>query len=109
MAIDLQSERLLSLTDATKTVPVIDGKRPHVSTVWRWCRKGVRGVRLEHVRLGHRICTSGEALNRFANRLAEVDTTSVERESGGTPKPRTSAQRQRDIERADAELSAAGI
>ncbi len=71
--IDLQSEKLLSLTDAAKALPAIDGRRPHVSTMWRWCKKGVRGVRLEYVRLGHRVCTSMEALTRFSQRLAELD------------------------------------
>lgn len=69
--IDLQSEGLLSLADAAKALPRINGRRIHVSTLWRWSRKGVRGVRLEHVRLGHRVCTSLEALNRFAKALAD--------------------------------------
>ena len=73
MAIDLSNETLLSLTDAAKAVPSLDGKRPHVSTIWRWCRKGIRGVQLEYVRLGHRVCTSEQALARFAQRLADAD------------------------------------
>ena len=73
--IDIQSETLLSLTDATKALPRIDGKRPHISTLWRWCRKGLRGVRLEYVRVGHRVCTSQAALSRFTNNLAAADDT----------------------------------
>ena len=73
MAIDLNSEELLSLTDAARALPKVGGKRPHTSTVWRWARKGLRGVRLEYVRLGHRVCTSRQALGRFAQRLADVD------------------------------------
>ena len=76
MQIDLRNETALSLTDATKAVPPIDNKRPHPSTVWRWCRKGLRGVRLEHIRVGHRVVTTREALCRFFDRLAgaEADT-----------------------------------
>ena len=58
MAIDLQSETVVSLAEAAKTLPQIDGRRIHVSTLWRWARRGVRGVQLEYVRLGHRVCTS---------------------------------------------------
>lgn len=65
MPIDLQSEELSSLTDAARALPAIDGKRPHPSTIWRWCRRGIRDIRLEHVRLGHRVCTSREALRRL--------------------------------------------
>lgn len=71
--LDLTNETGLSLTEATKQLPSLGGRRLDVSTLWRWCRKGVRGVRLEYVRLGHRIITSREALARFAQRLAEAD------------------------------------
>lgn len=111
MPIDLQTENLLSLTDAARALPAIDGRRPHVSTLWRWAKKGVRGVRLEHVRLGHRICTSREALNRFAQRLAEVDDqqSSTDRPRALVAKSRTEHQRQRDLRRAEADCAAAGI
>lgn len=108
MAIDLACEELLSLTDAAKALPTIDGRRPHVSTIWRWCRRGVRGVRLEYVRLGHRVCTTREALGRFAQRLADADEKPVEKTST-TPKRRTAKQREHDIARASRELERAGI
>lgn len=108
MQINLRNETLLSLTDAARAVPPIDGKRPHVSTLWRWCRKGVRGVQLDYVRLGHRVCTSEEALARFAHRLAEADSPPGSTESRGKNK-RTPRARERDIQRAEAELNAAGI
>ena len=74
MQIDLLTERVLSLKEATKFLPPIDGKRPHISTIWRWCRKGLHGVHLEYARFGSRIVTSAEALTRFANALAAADT-----------------------------------
>ena len=72
--IDLETESLLSLREAARVVPRLDGHQPHVSTVWRWCRLGVAGVKLDYARLGRRIVTSREALNRFANALALADT-----------------------------------
>lgn len=74
VAINIQSETLLSLADASRALPLIDGKRPHVSTLWRWSKKGLHGVHLEHVRIGHRVCTSIEALSRFVNALGSANS-----------------------------------
>jgi len=60
MAIDInaESDDLLTLADAAKLLPVFNGKRTHVSTLWRWCFKGSQGVQLEYTRLGSRILTT---------------------------------------------------
>ena len=57
MAIDIHNETVLSLTEATKVLSRLNGKRSAISTRWRWCRKGLRGVRLEYIRLGRSIAT----------------------------------------------------
>jgi hypothetical protein len=49
-------ERLITLTEATKVLPTVNGKRPAICTLWRWCRKGLRGVFLEYVRVGRKTC-----------------------------------------------------
>ena len=74
----------------------------HVSTIHRWRLKGVRGVRLETFLRGGIRYTTDEAIERFfAATTAAAD---------GNPSPtRTARQRQRDIDRADAELREAGI
>ena len=54
-------ESLLSLGDAAKTLP----NSPHISTVWRWVNRGVRGVVLETIVIAGRRFTSREALQRF--------------------------------------------
>lgn len=65
----VELETLLSFKDAAKLLP-----RPcHPSTVWRWHRKGVRGIRLEALRLGGFFYTSREALDRFGHALAALD------------------------------------
>ena len=56
--IDITTETLLSLLDAAKQLP----GRPHVSTLYRWRIRGVRGVRLETVLVVGRRFTSKEAL-----------------------------------------------
>ena len=45
-------EQLITLTEATNLLPRIDGKKVAVCTLWRWCRQGLRPVRLENVRIG---------------------------------------------------------
>ena len=51
--IDTAKEPPISLTEASRSIPPIDGKRPHVSTIWRWISQGSNGVYLEHVRVGN--------------------------------------------------------
>lgn len=79
MAIDIENETLLTLTEATKVLPRLNGRRPAISTLWRWCRKGLRGVRLEYIRIGRNIATSREALSRFFNALLSFNRSATPR------------------------------
>src|SRR5882724_7722290 len=84
MAIDIHNEHLLTFAKASHVFSNIEGfhsntdderrKGPHASSFWRWARKGLRGVKLDYVRIGHRLVTSREALDRFANALAAADS-----------------------------------
>lgn len=66
----LLKERLLTLFLAAMTVPCRPGGGSvHPSTLRRWARRGVRGVRLEVVVLGGAMCTSAPAIARFHERL----------------------------------------
>ena len=62
----------ISLSKAARHVAV-DGRSPHVSTLWRWARVGVNGVRLGYKKYGRRIVTSKEALDHFSSELANAD------------------------------------
>lgn len=65
--IDIEHENLVSLHDVLKLFPArANGKRIHISAVYRWVQRGVRGVHLEIVRVGGTSYTSREALQRFA-------------------------------------------
>ncbi|MGB2821990.1 MAG: DUF1580 domain-containing protein [Phycisphaerae bacterium] len=44
-------EKLITLTEAARHLPKVDGKKVSVCTLWRWCRKGLRGAFLEYVRV----------------------------------------------------------
>ena len=80
----LSKETLIPVTRAAQFCP----GRPAGSTMCRWCIKGVKGVRLESLRIGGKRMTSGPAVKRFLAALnAEIPTPAE----------------------ADSELSAAGL
>jgi hypothetical protein len=69
--LNLLTEDAISLPQAARELP---GK-PDPSTLWRWTTRGVRGIRLETVRIGAgRIYTTRQALSRF---VAATQETSV--------------------------------
>ena len=103
MPIDPSNEELLTLTAASKILPSLDGKRIHPSTLWRWCHKGSRGIYLEFIRLGTRILTSVEALNRFMLARTAVESSPTHRKRRRTP-----ASRQRAVDAAYTELEQRG-
>ena len=109
-------EDLITLAEAARRLPKIDGRKICSGTIWRWCRFGLRGVWLEYVRVGRKICTTREAMLRFFTRLAELDEridadryakpASLKR---SLPRAITSRQRQRALAQADAVLERAGL
>lgn len=83
------------------------GKKPSTATLWRWCRKGCRGVRLEYSRYGREIRVTPQALVEFGHALAAVDRElpSATPATPMAPSPaktakRTPAQLARDLEQA---------
>ncbi len=102
----LLSEQIVTFSEAAKALPKLNGKRPHPSTLWRWARKGCRGVKLEVRRLGGRFVTSMEALERFSKELGEVELPD---RPAPPPKLPTNRQRLKSIERAKKNLEAVGI
>lgn len=112
--IDATTEELFSLSEAAKLVPKLNARRVHASTVLRWCRRGLRGVRLGYVRIGRRMATSAEALNRFFNALAEADGEAEDRADSEAPERHQKrwpvpAVRARAVSEAAAELERAGL
>lgn len=102
----------LTLSEAAKLAPT----RPSSNAVWRWCRRGIKArngqrVYLGHVRVGGRIYTTEENVQRFFAELAEADREhfAEARKAPAQQKPRTESARQKAIARAEAELAKAGI
>jgi hypothetical protein len=106
---NIGQETMLSLAEASKVLPTFRGGRVHVSTLWRWCRKGCKGVRLEYGRLGARIVTSEEALGRFMRALAALDEQPLSASAPARHLKRRDAQRTTEIGRADAMLQREGF
>ena len=99
------TEDLLPLAMAAREVPNRRGGRGiHVATVWRWTRRGVRGVRLETIVVGGIRQTSRQALQRFVER-----TTAAANGEAVPTAPTSSADRRKAIEAAERELAADGI
>ena len=70
MAIDPFTEQPLPFAAAARKLPPMRNGRPvAAATLWRWSAHGVRGVKLEVVKIGGTACTSLEALRRFFARL----------------------------------------
>lgn len=69
----LAREHLLSFSDAVQSLPTVSGRRLAPSTLYRWARNGIGGIRLEYLRIGRCMVTSREALDRFFANLAAVD------------------------------------
>ena len=68
--IDITAEEPISLVEAARRLPErSSGNRIHVSTLYRWTQRGIKGVRLETIQVGGTRCTSMEALGRFFGRL----------------------------------------
>ena len=60
------TENVLTLSQARAELKNLTGNRPDKGTLARWIHKGIRGTKLEAVRLGGRnIYTSTQALTRF--------------------------------------------
>lgn len=79
---------LIALPDAPALLP----NRPHVSAIWRWCRRGVLSrmgerIRLQHVRLGGKLYTSRAWIDAFAAALADADTAYFDRRDQQSPTP----------------------
>ena len=99
----LLGETTIYLVDVPSHLPTSpNGRRTHHSTCLRWVLRGIRGVKLEAVRLGGRWVTSIEALGRFGNRVTATTAPTA-------PVPSSSAIDRRRACHVAKELDSAGI
>jgi hypothetical protein len=98
MAIDPVTEETFPLNHAPERLHFRKEGRPVcVQTVWRWALKGLRGIKLETLKIGGIRVTSEAALRRF---FAAVN------DAGSPPEPDHAAQHRQAV---DQELDHLGI
>jgi len=70
--LQLHTENIIPLKQVPKHLPRTDrGKCVHLATIYRWALQGMRGIRLETIRVGGSRFTSLEAIQRFAAQVTE--------------------------------------
>jgi hypothetical protein len=73
--IDVNREQMVTLSQLARRLPRRRMERPvHPATIHRWRCPGVRGIRLECVRIGGIWHTSLEAYQRWVDRLNALET-----------------------------------
>jgi hypothetical protein len=82
LMIDPVVEELITLSEAARFCPRRRrGRKPHVSTVYRWATRGSHGILLETLRTPGGLCTTKEALQRFFSQLTSSTALSFHRAS----------------------------
>ena len=110
----MANDRLLGMAEAGRLVGEWTGRSRSPAAVWRWCRKGLRGIRLEYVRVGKLMYTTSAWLQEFFRASAETDDQPEEKPEAnsttpGRPRAGTVRQRQREIRQAAEALAAEGL
>jgi len=108
MAIDITTERLISLEEAAKLLPGRDGGTVHYITVGLYARRGKCGVRLESVLAGPRRCTSVEAVQRFIEAITAANDNKSPLPDRAPVANRTKAEAARAARQAIRDLEASG-
>jgi hypothetical protein len=55
----------MPLREAAEHLGKLTGQKPHISTLWRWCLKGCKGVVLESIRIGGKRFVTAGSIERF--------------------------------------------
>lgn len=97
--IDMAKENLIAFRDVPKRLPRRpNGKTIHISVVYRWASKGIKGVILESLCVGGTQYSSIEALQRFA------DAITSNRPDSPTPISRMTKTRQAQAQQAERQV-----
>lgn len=98
--IDTTKEVPIPLAPAARHLPPLRSNRPvSPSTLWRWAKRGLRGVCLEIIHVGGTVCTSREALQRFFAALSHTPL----------PVPHTQGRDEDRHKAVEAELDSMGL
>jgi hypothetical protein len=99
MPINIHAESVVTFHDLVKRIlPANGGKRVHIGTPHRWRTQGLRGVRLEAIKVGGRWCTSLQALERFFDVLSRGAGLPTPTQAGDTCVTGASAESLRKLQ-----------
>jgi hypothetical protein len=86
---DLREDQPLSIRDAAELLGKLTGRKPNVSTLWRWCLKGVKGVHLESICIGGKRFVTATAIENFieASTMARPGQTTQHPTPAAPPSP----------------------
>lgn len=73
----LAEERPLNLQDAANYIGRLTGQKPHLSTLWRWCLKGCKGVKLDSICIGSKRFVTVSAIERFIEARSQSESPPV--------------------------------
>ncbi len=84
---DIQDEEVFPLSEGAARLPRRRrGRKTHVASLRRWSKTGLRGVKLEVLRVGGVTCTSVEALQRFFDALTAINGAPPAHKPAGAPR-----------------------
>ena len=69
---DLLDEELVNVKTLPNILEPRNGKKVHLSAIYRWLKTGLSGVKLESVVIANERFTTKEALNRFWVKVTEA-------------------------------------
>ena len=108
--IDVGTDPLLSLTQLARRLPRRRNDRPVApSTVHRWRYPGIRGVRLECIRVGGAWCTTLRAVQEFCDRLTGAQESGPADAPGNSTTGKDDRHQARIETELDRELGAAHV
>lgn len=106
MPIDIRSDDLLSMAEASRVLP----GRPAVSTLHRWRIRGIRGIRLETCLIGGIRYTSWRAIQEFVSATSGETVAARSEAVAKLPRnPLKGTARRRSKSQASKTLDAAGF
>jgi hypothetical protein len=89
---DLKQQRVLTLSQAAALIGNYLGRKPSISTCWRWTLKGVRGSKLESIRVGGKVYTTEPAIRTFITTLSTDITPEAIKATQTSPKESAALQ-----------------
>jgi hypothetical protein len=103
---NLSEERPMSLHEAAAYIGKLTGSpNPNISTLWRWCLKGCKGVKLDSICIGSKRYVTVTAIARFIEARSRTEPPATPTAVTVTPRAspyveRHAAHRREEIEAA---------